>query len=290
MIPEFLSAVWGATPLGSWGEIRTIQDGRIHQRYIPAVDPWQAEDIALVEGAEGRDVYYGVLPRLRQEGTNDAVPDMVRVLWADVDAKKVSDVMAVGKAQALVTINSFPVPPQLLVDSGGGYHCYWLLREPAPYAVAQPVMRWIATVLNGDFVQDKARILRLPGTTNWKRVPVPARLLRFDITRDTRIDDLVGQMPVERDRRPFDPARRVRVANLPDWLDELINEGAPQGARSEACFRACVWLLRYGRTPEEIREIFRSYPDGIGAKYADKPAWDADRWLDYTLRAAEAVA
>jgi putative DNA primase/helicase len=291
LIPEFLGAIWGREPLGRFGEIRTIKEGvGVHQTFLPLDGDGAnlAADVAL--GQLESDVYFGVLPRDYASGRNEDVRDLVHVLWADVDAKKVSDVLYIGKSLALFAINAFPIPPQILVDSGGGWHAYWILREPAPYAVAQPVMRWIAKALNGDAVHDKARVLRVPGTINWKREPTPARLIRFDLTRDSRIDDFVGQMPIERERPPVDPAHRIRIDKLPDWLNDILNEGAPKGARSEASFKAILWLIRYGRTFNEIREIFQGTPLGIGAKYAEKPLWDADRWLDYTIRAAEAVA
>lgn len=293
MIDQFFEAVWGREPLGRFGEIRTIQGGRVEQQFVSLDSDWpkRASDVARRANERGADTYYGVLPRLRASGTNEDVADLVPLMWADVDAKKVSDVLATGKFGALAAINAFPVPPQILVDSGGGWHAYWLLDRPSPYALARPIMQWIARALNGDFVQDKARVLRVPGTLNYKRdEPSAARLVRLDLTRKYRLADFEGLMPIERERKPFDASKRIRIDNLPDWLTELIAQGAPKGTRSETCFRVIVWLLRYGRTADEIRDIFRANPDGIGEKYAEKSMWDGDRWLDYTIRAAEAVA
>lgn len=232
----------------------------------------------------GWDVYYGVLPRLRPSGTNADVPDTTPFLWADVDAKKVG-----SKPLALAALNAFPAPPHIVVDSGGGYHAYWLLTRPEPLDRAQEVMRWIAKSVDGDNVQDGARILRVPGTYNRKREPILiARYVSWAPRRPVRLSDLEGQMPVPKER--IAPMQRVRVDELPDWLAELVTAGAPEGQRSEACFRAMVWLLRYGRTPDEIRSIFQDSPAGIGAKMAEKTRYAGDRWFDYTLTAAEAVA
>jgi len=150
-------------------------------------------------------------------------------------------------------------------------------------------MSWIADAIGGDHVQDAPRVLRLPGTRNWKRgEPVPCRLLRFKQEYRYRLEDFQALMPpVEtRQREQGEPFER---RDLPDWLVELIEDGAPQGQRSEACFKVALWLMRYGRTNEEIRDIFAGYGTGIGAKYAEKER-AGDSWLEYTLRAAEEVA
>jgi len=301
VIAEFLRGIWGPEPLGPLGEIRTIERVGtvdpypvIQQKWVPIEGPdwWEfAADAVTSLLAEDRDIYFGVLARTRRGGTAADVVDQTRVLWSDIDAKKFSDVVTIGKAAALVALNAFPIPPQVIVDSGGGWHAYWRLSKSVPFEPARDVMTWIAREINGDAVYDVARILRVPGTFNWKRgEPVPARLVKFDLTRTYDFSHFTGIMPPERERRPMDPNKRVRVDHLPDWLEEAIAQGAPQGQRSEAAFRVMLWLVRYGRTPEEIREIFESYPVGIGEKMAEKSSYDADRWFDTTLRAAEAVA
>jgi hypothetical protein len=289
MIEDFLGAIWGDQLPDNLGEVRLIRDSKVDQAFYR--DIWEAAGDAAGMNQEGWDAYFGVLPRTRSEGTAAAVVDTTSVLWADVDAKKLSDVRTEGRVMALNAINQFPVPPQILVDSGGGWHCYWLLDQPVLYELARPVMVWIADQIGGDHVQDKPRVLRLPGTVNWKYQPPPeARVLRFDLNRKTRFTTFDGIMPLPKERPTIPLHLRPRLDTLPEWLEELIREGAPKGARSEASFRAAIWLLRYGRKPEEIRAIFADNPDGIGAKYAEKPMWDADRWLSYTLRAASEQA
>jgi hypothetical protein len=52
--------------------------------------------------------------------------------------------------------------------------------------------------------------------------------------------------------------------------DDLIRNGAPEGERSEL-FQAVVWhLANQGCSAEQITEELARYPDGIGAKYADR--------------------
>lgn len=293
MIRDFLQALWDNQ--GVYGELRVIHvapEGErpvIEQAFIPVADTGLAELLALNQ-KPGQNVYFGVLPRLRKAGKAEDTVDSGAVLWADVDAKHFSDVLSEGKSAALAAVNSFPGPtPQMLVDSGGGYHAYWLLTDYHPFPQLSKVMSWIADTIGGDHVQDAARVLRVPGTTNYKpRGETHSRILRMELGDHYRLETFQGLMP-SKERRSH---KRVTVGeqqDLPEWLVEIIEDGAPKGQRSEACFRAALWMLRYGRTPDQIEQVFESYPQGIGAKYHDKGA-DGPRWLAYTITAAEEVA
>lgn len=286
----FFEAIWQARP--GFGEIRTIRDGKVQQAYFPAGLDGFAEQYALEQSWYGADVYFGVLRRVRESGTAADVEPWTQVLWADVDAKKQSDVLSEGKAMALAAINALPIPPQIVVDSGGGYHAYWRLHQPEDLERAQHVMRWVADEVQGDRVMDAPRILRVPGTLNRKRaVPVPCRLLRMDLDRRVRLSDFEALVPVKLSvMSPLDGSTRLpRIRqDLPEWLSDLVDSSPPQGTRSEQIFRAVIWLLRYGRTPVEVKDIIRIA--NIGEKYREKSGFDGERYLDYVLAAADRIA
>lgn len=84
-----------------------------------------------------------------------------------------------SKEEALTSLNlfckKFRLKKPLLVDSGGGLHAYWVLKEAVPVAEWQPVAeKFRQLCLNNDLridtkvTQDPARILRVPGTHNHK--------------------------------------------------------------------------------------------------------------------------
>ena len=81
-------------------------------------------------------------------------------------------------------LNELPFPPSFIVSSGNGIHAYWLLRQP--YRIRDGTGRdYIESLLDGfeayaiklahdnhgwvfDPVADLSRMLRVPGTTNFK--------------------------------------------------------------------------------------------------------------------------
>jgi len=78
------------------------------------------------------------------------------------------------KARALRHIESFCYPPSIIIDSGGGYHCYWLLRKSIPLDESnrddiQLIQHgWVQLVGGDRGAADLRRVLRLPGTYNHK--------------------------------------------------------------------------------------------------------------------------
>lgn len=247
-------------------------------------------DSMVEDGTGGWDVYYGVLPRKESgKGTSEDCWPTTTVLWADVDAKKfcpdpvlhdpVSKLKGAwddDKAKALDTILQFPLTPSAIVDSGHGYHCYWKLEAPVEFKDAEYVMRGIAKWLNGDATYDQARILRVPGTTNWKdpENPVPVRLLKLDHTRKYELSDFAEitaclEVPTVRPTRDSD-----RRQDAPDMLKELIDSDPPKGTRSEVLYHAVAWMKELGYSFDEALMVVMNSP--VGAKAQER----GERWAE----------
>lgn len=80
-----------------------------------------------------------------------------------------------AKARALAHIRTLPKAPSVVVDSGGGFHCYWLLDETFIVTteadrqhLAELQSRWVQAVGGDQGAKDLARVLRVPGTLNSK--------------------------------------------------------------------------------------------------------------------------
>jgi hypothetical protein len=94
---------------------------------------------------KGTNIYFGVHPTAAKRGSNQRARAVdvcaVNCLFAEFDAKDFGD----SKGKTLAHVHGMALPPSVIVDSGGGYHCYWLLDEPYP--------------ITGD--EDRARIDRV---------------------------------------------------------------------------------------------------------------------------------
>lgn len=106
--------------------------------------------------------------------------------WADIDiagAAHKSAALPPSREAAMTLINGMVLTPTLIVDSGHGLYAWWLfetplaLRDEAARARAHRLVRGAQQALRSlseqqgwtlDDTADLARVLRLPGTVNWK--------------------------------------------------------------------------------------------------------------------------
>lgn len=298
MISGFFEEVFRSIPdEAGFIEVRTIGEGEAWQEWVSlqAHDLDEAMSAAVAQAPAGHDIYFGVLPRMARRGLAIDVRLVSGVLWVDIDAKRFEG--RFPKLVALQRLARVQPPPNIIVDSGGGYHAYWLLTEPVPWDDAEATMRGLAKATGGDAVYDRARVLRVPGTANQKYPDKPlARVVRFDVTRYYRLDDLFDyyELPAAVGGGLIDDLPLMRPLEdrprLPEWLEDDIHIGAPRGERSETCFKVILWLFRYGWRESEIRDIFRNWATaGIAEKYREKGR-DGERWLTTTIEAARRQA
>jgi hypothetical protein len=104
--------------------------------------------------------------------------------------------------------------PSVVVDSGGGIHGYWLLKETwrldsdEARAAAELVQRlWVQGVVGADpSVHDLVRILRIPGTLNFKYDPPrPVQFLACDLDRLYTLPALTAHLPAVHEEPPRGP-------------------------------------------------------------------------------------
>jgi len=143
---------------------------------------------------ETHHIYIGVNPRpVSKEKKKNDIQDIV-CLWADVDGKDFEDG---GKEAALRSVEAFPLKPTIIVDSGHGYHLYWVLEKPMlgvkdnRLAIFKQILAGVVKALGADQSKiDHVACLRLPGTMNRKDEPVPCRII--EITDQTyQVKDFV---------------------------------------------------------------------------------------------------
>lgn len=122
--------------------------------------------------------------------SKDAVSE-IAFLHADIDFKDISTPIAEVRSK----LAALEYPPSILVASGNGLHCYWLLREGLDAAVEQDrieaALRQLADTVGGDVaVCEIARLMRLPGTHNTKKGAWAEVVIEQMTDRRYELDDL----------------------------------------------------------------------------------------------------
>ncbi|GHU39403.1 hypothetical protein FACS1894105_14090 [Clostridia bacterium] len=66
-------------------------------------------------------------------------------------------------AEQEVQLNTFPLPPSIIVKTAKSLHCYWLVRD-ADIAKFRTIQRRLVAQFSGDpQCVNKSRVMRLPG-------------------------------------------------------------------------------------------------------------------------------
>ena len=175
---------------------------------------------------------------------------VLNCLFAEYDAKD----FAHDKAATLAHIDTLAPSPSAVVDSGGGYHCYWLLKQP--YPLTTPDARrdavklqaaWVTLMGSDKASKDLARVLRVPGTHNHKYDPPrPVALLRFTDTRYAIAELAALAAPFVEPDKPHTiangsmPAERYVAAALAGETAKVIT--APEGQKHYQLFKSAAAL------------------------------------------------
>jgi primase-like protein/DNA primase RepB-like protein len=186
-------------------ELRALPSGA--QTFVSLADHQGVAAFLKTWGHE--NLYFGVASR--RDATSGRLDNCyhLRALFVDIDFK------ATPEAEARRQLAHAPLPPSAIVHSGGGLHVYWFLREaillPDEAAAARGLLRRLASGLGGDpRAAEPARILRVPGTVNYKPdypTPPVVTLEICDASRAYNPDDLDSWLPAEPVPGPHTPSR-----------------------------------------------------------------------------------
>lgn len=290
--------------------------------YLPL--PLEHERILTeVLSRNGRQmITVGPAPRCRIPAKGEGKDhDVLKVscIWADLDFKHAQG----GAIEVNERIQALPLRPSLVVSSGFGKHVYYVFNTLLADNRLPEWARLITSLrdaLSGDAVTNLSRVLRLPGTFNIKEdVPVlcevsaedsswtrysleevrealekasTARPTAYASTRgglgqskrrtvdSTRVQELLielqedGRITTDIARTIVTGARTIRTG---------LNAGRDDDESGRDFWVACT-LLERGVEEDDIKDIFRAYPHGIGSKWAQ--ANHGEAYLELTLKKA----
>ena len=165
--------------------LATILDNAIQQNFYDDLDD------LVVAGHEasaiGRNSYYAMASFKDSSSRTQQNVRAVKSFWLDVDCKdkdpsKDYASKEEGREAIVSFIKAHKLPLPTVVDSGNGWHVYWILEEELTPEVWQPVANKLKTIClkNGLRIDpactaDSARILRIPDTFNYRYDP-PSRV------------------------------------------------------------------------------------------------------------------
>jgi hypothetical protein len=127
------------------------------------------------------------LPLVQRTTALPQTQQFVKSLFIDMDgyASKKDAALALNAFLEKTGLDALGTP--YVVGSGGGLHCYWPLTEAVPIETWKPVAenfkrlcKQESLAIDMTVTADAARVLRVPGTTNFKKkyaTPRPVRIL-----------------------------------------------------------------------------------------------------------------
>ncbi|MEM1523238.1 MAG: hypothetical protein QXU69_09430 [Thermofilaceae archaeon] len=300
---DFLERLWSyVSPDARWVAIVRIGK-RVRYGFVEAADPetMRKQILAAVESIKktlepGESVYFQVLPLYRRPERGRGTAADVKVgkwLWADIDYKRevtegtpfikegedYSLEAIYEEGGKLIRVDRPPLKlvlkeveeatglvPSLVVDSGCGYHFYFLLTQEIEAKRLQRLEAWLIDTLQKSGInvdtksKDLARILRLPGFVN----PRVNRLVRVIWTFPAAVD------PDQLEKRIAEEEKHVEAATPFTAAAQIPQRGRPLRELSDAEILKIVELLKEAYKPG-YRQFIALYLSGWLAKARVSP-------------------
>ena len=192
-------------------------EGFINLRFLPSAKNYftplsEIDSIpGILENHKRENAHFSVATRVEGDGTKAGIlqiPD----LWVDIDLGKLPEEK---KNEIRQRYKDFFLKPSFLIDSGGGIHSYWKLKEPAiPEDIPrlERILKRLADYFGADMAAtDASRRLRIPGTLNHKYNPPRKVTLKvftpvreYDLADFNFLTEMETQLQSENPHEPED--------------------------------------------------------------------------------------
>jgi len=280
----------------------------------------KAAELAINLSSKGLDVYFGVNPRTGGQGKKENV-HYLSSFHAEIDYGSIGHKKETGFANygdTLKAIRDFHLEPSIVIHSGGGFHCYWILSNPLRVAdygitVLENINKALTQSLKGDpGTHDISRVLRIPGTFNFKKPDNPRQVTIVSVSGSThefddfkellatlKDDPMKNKLKPQKQSSPLNNVnthiqspviniQEIDKLSISEKIKSLIKNGndGSYPSRSEADMAVITALVNKGLSENEIRAIFQAYP--IGEKYRSHNA--PDNYLKHNIDKAKEMS
>lgn len=291
-------------------ELRAIQGKKCRTQFLKLADLHTQAGFYFVShfltlNGQEWGVYFGT--GTRKDGGRKENIFSLPGLWADIDYGKEGGAYETeeqAREYIKTVLDSFP-EPSLFINSGHGFHLYWLLNKPYKIEgdntadiinLFEEIGAGIGDRFYGDRVMDITRIMRIPGTWNTKQKPYIKAVIekgnwdiKYDIERFTEYRtrrtvktdspelrlDTEGGESVE-----MEEVRKRIGAGYFDMIKQGWEAVGYYKSKSELDSAVIKVLRKAGFSPGQIKRIFLNEP--IGGKYRSKGK-QGDSYLGLTI-------
>lgn len=256
------------------------------------------------------DVYFGCAKFGPENNRTHENAHFFRALWIDLDCG--AEKAATGKGHptqedGLLKLRDFckvlNLPRPIIVDSGYGLHIYWLLEETISQEQWNPLAKRLRTlcaehqlIVDPD-VFEASRVLRIPGTFNFKRggqVEVTVINEHTERISYERIADILGSDPPEEQAPDFLPRKLSpmmealmgnRIKRFKTIMMRSANDDGCQQLvycyENQATLEEPLW--RAGLSIAAFCEDGRKSAHMMSSKYPGYDEQEVEKKLDYII-------
>lgn len=193
--------------------LTSFANDRNETRKFPVVDliltgrVWaQVDKFIETYDVPGRACYFSCSTMMGRQRSKDEVAH-INSLFVDLDFKGITE----DREQIENVLKNLKLQPTVVVFSGHGLHCYWLLEPPLNVehsSSCEDIMRRICAALAGDkSAAEVSRVLRLPGSHNskndeWLEVAVVKELSSWRTYSVANLDRYFSELDPQLTYRP----------------------------------------------------------------------------------------
>lgn len=245
-------------------------------------------DWIMQQNRSGYDTYFGVCPRKIVPRSTEGNPLAARVehvshavcAWSDIDDLKWEKRLEISQME-----------PTFIVATGHGCHLYFKYKTFVAVHKAVSDSKALESIVGGDNTSDAVRILRIPGTRNWKELDKEVLCSIIDMKPEVIFNGAPDKDTI---------ATPGSVDGLPSSLRDTIILGHGSAVspyfdpedptdRSKVDFRVCSELYTRGWSEEQVRTVMTNAEFGISAKVIEEGS-NGENYLSRTLRQAREQA
>lgn len=202
---DFLAAVLPPEGNGLYCFAAYTEERKQHRFVQRIADAAEYVDVGV---KNGRDMYFALATYEERGSRTAANARFIRSIAIDMDGYE-------SRKDAGLALSAFLVKTGLeeqglpwIVNSGGGLHCYWTFANAVPIAQWKPAAENLKRLAKQEGLQidmtvtaDAARVLRIPGTVNFKKKYATPRkvsllaegtVLKFELFAEALLNKLEG--------------------------------------------------------------------------------------------------